>query len=134
MDIYEIWHLASNTSLSIFNLYVPVNFQEKKDCWKSLAEYVDANIPSNMIVVGDLNITLDPKDKSGRVCGRDPMLKTMGNFIKLWDLINFKLKKGIFMWTNNRVGATNISVTLDRFLVQSSFLENKLFLLAFYRN
>ena len=45
----EIRHLASKTSLSIFNLYVLVNFQEKKECWKSPAEYVDANLPSNMI-------------------------------------------------------------------------------------
>ena len=67
----EIRHLASKTSLSILNLHIPVNFQEKKDCWKSLAEYVDANIPSNMIMVGDLNIMLDPKDKNRGFCGRD---------------------------------------------------------------
>ena len=28
----KIWHLESNTSVSIFNMYVPINFQEKKDC------------------------------------------------------------------------------------------------------
>ena len=73
----EIQHLASKTSRSIFNMYVPVNFQEKKYCLKTLAEYVDANLPPNMIVVGDLNITLDPKDKNGGVCGRDPMSKQL---------------------------------------------------------
>ena len=28
----EIWHPASKTSLSIFNMYIHVIFQERKDC------------------------------------------------------------------------------------------------------
>ena len=75
----EIRHIASKISLSIFNLYVLVNFHEKKEHWKSLVDYVDTNVPSNVIVVGDLNIMLDPMDKNERVCGRDPMLKTVEN-------------------------------------------------------
>ena len=106
-------------------MLVPVNFQDKKECWKSLAEHVDENIPSNMIVVGDLNIMLDLKDKNRGVCGRDPMLKTVENFIQFWDLIDFKPKKGRFTWTNNIVRAGNISTRLDHFLVQSSFLGKK---------
>ena len=74
-------------------MYVLVNFQEKKYCLKTLAEYVDANLPPNMIVAGDLNIMLDPKDKNRGFCGRDPMLKTIDNFIQLWDLIDFNPKK-----------------------------------------
>ena len=130
----KIWHLASKTSLSIFNMYIHVIFQERKDCWKTLLEYVDANLPPNMIVVGDLNIMLDPKDKNRGVCGRGPMLKIVENFIQLWYLIDFKPKKGRFMWTNNIVGAATISARLDRFLVQSSFLEKKLFLPVFFWN
>ena len=122
----EFWHIASKISLSIFNLYVPVNFQEKKECWKSLVDYVDTHVHSNIIVVGDLKIMMDPKDKSGGVYGRDPMLKTMENFIQFWNFIDFKPKKGRYTWTNNREGATNISTRLDCFLVQSSFLEKKI--------
>ena len=55
------------------------------------------------------------------------MLKRLENFIQLWDLINFMPKKGRFTWTNKRVGVTNISARLDRFLVQRSFLEKKSF-------
>ena len=81
---------------------------------------MDTNVPSNIIVASDLNIMLDPKDKNGGVCGRDPMLKTMENFI------DFKPKKGRYTWTNNKARVTNISARLDRFLVQSSFLEKKI--------
>ena len=47
------------------------------------------------------------------------------NLIITWELIEFKPKKGIYTWTNNRIGASNISARLDRFLVQSSLLLDK---------
>ena len=77
------------------------------------------------MIAGDLNITLDSKEKKGGICGRDPMLKTVENFITFWDLIDFKPKKGRFAWANNRIGAANISARIDRFLVQSSLLMEK---------
>ena len=92
----ELRHIPSKISLAIFNLYVPVNFQEKKDCWNSLADFVAANNLSNIIVADDMNITLNPKEKKGVVCGRDPMHKSVENFILLWDLLDFKPKKGKF--------------------------------------
>ena len=47
--------------------------------------------------------------------------------ISIWDLIDFKPKKGRYTWSNNRIGSANISIRLDRFLLQSSFLlENKI--------
>ena len=67
----ELRHSQSNISFNIFNIYVPVNFQEKRDCWNSLANFLAAYTPSNLIVVGDLNIKLDPKEKKGGVSGRD---------------------------------------------------------------
>ena len=69
------------------------------------------------MIASDLNITLDFKEKKGGICGRDHMLKTVENFITLWDLIDFKHKKGRYTWTNNRIGVANISARLDRFQV-----------------
>ena len=96
----KLRHIPSKLSLDIFNLYVPVNFQEKKQCWSSLVDFVATYTPSNIIVAGDLNITMDPKEKKG-VCGRDPMHKSIENFILLGDLLDFKPKKGKYTWTNN---------------------------------
>ena len=42
------------------------------------------------------------------------------------DLLDFKPKKGHYTWTNNRVGAANISARLDIFLVQISLLEGEI--------
>jgi len=45
--------------------------------------------------------------------------------IQQWDLLDFKPMKGLFTWTNNRVGMDHISTHLDRFLVQSSLIIEK---------
>ena len=70
----ELRHIPSNISLAIFNIYVPFNFQEKRECWNSLLYFLATNSLSNIIVVGDLNITMDSKEIKGGVCDRDPML------------------------------------------------------------
>ena len=62
----EIRHIPSKISLAIFNLYVPINFQEKRECWNSMVDFLAANTLSNIIVAGDLNITMDPKEKKRR--------------------------------------------------------------------
>ena len=84
--------------------------------------FLSVNLFSNIIMAGDLNIILDAKEKKGGISGRDPMINAAENLILLWELIDFKPKKGRFTWTNNRVGLANISTKLDRFLVQSSLL------------
>ena len=90
----ELQHIPSNISIVIFNLYVPVNFQDKRECWNSLIDFIAANSLSNVMVAGDLNIMMGPKEKKGGICGRHPTLKMVENFISLWDLIDFKPKNG----------------------------------------
>ena len=67
----ELFHISSKISLALFNLYVPVNFIEKKECWTSLLEFLDVSSPSNSITAGDLNIMLAPNEKKGGVVGKD---------------------------------------------------------------
>ena len=80
--------------MALFNLYVPVNFEEKKEFWKSLADFLDANLPSNSIIAGDLNITLSPNEKKGGAVGKDLFQGTVEALIQYWDLIDYKPKKG----------------------------------------
>ena len=47
----------------------------------------------------------------------------MDSLIHDSDLLDFKPKKGRFTWTNNKVGEACISTRLDRFLVQSNFMD-----------
>ena len=59
----ELQCSISKISIALFNLYVPVNYVEKKECWLSLSNVLDSNFLRNIIVAGDLNIIIDPSEK-----------------------------------------------------------------------
>ena len=59
----ELLHYASKISISLFNLYVPVNYIEKQSCWKSLSDFLEVNSLANLVLAGDLNISLLPNEK-----------------------------------------------------------------------
>ena len=118
----ELRHTVSNLTFALFNLYVPVHYEEKKECWRSLTEFLEQINPTNLVIGGDLNIILDPKEKKGGIQSRDPFSRTVGNLIQHWDLVDFKPVKGKFTWTNNRTGENHISARLDRFLINSSLM------------
>lgn len=46
-------------------MYFPIHYEEKKECWKKLSEFLDYINPRNIVIGGDLNIILDPKEKRG---------------------------------------------------------------------
>ena len=105
----KLQHLPSKISLALFNVYVPVNYIEKNVCQKSLSDFMEIHSPTNITVVGDLNIILDPKEKKGGDWGKDPFQDLVESLIHDRDLLEFKPKKGRFTWTNNRIGAIGIS-------------------------
>eukprot|EP00253_Pinus_taeda_P006730 PITA_06730 len=121
----ELIHLASKLSISLVNLYVPVNYSEKRDCWNSLAAFLEQESPNNIILVGDLNIILNAKEKKGGINSKDPMVGVVEDLAHQWDLQDFIPTQGCFTWSNNRTGMDHISARLDRFLVQTSLFMNK---------
>ena len=77
------------------------------------------------MLVGGLNISLNPNEKNGALRGRDFMLGMVEEIIQNWDLNDLKPKFGRYTWSNHRSGAANISARLDRFLVNSSLINGK---------
>ena len=63
-------------------MYVPVHYDAKKECWKSLLEYLEFLNPMKIVIGGDLNIILDPKEKRGGTSTRDPFLSIVENLIQ----------------------------------------------------
>ena len=63
----ELQCSVNKLSIALFNLYVPVNHVEKKECWLSLSKFLDSKSLRNIIVAGDLNIIFDPSEKK-QVC------------------------------------------------------------------
>ena len=77
----NLFHIPSKRSICLFNIYVLVNIQEKRACWNSLAEFLESNSFSNVIVAGYLNIKLNEKEKSGGIYGKDPLLNLVDKII-----------------------------------------------------
>ena len=88
----ELQCSISNNSIALFNLYVPVNQVEKKECWISLSKFLDSSFLSFIILDGYLNIIFDPSEKKGGVLGKDPMLEFVESILHTWDLLDFNPK------------------------------------------
>ena len=90
----ELLHIESNISTALFNLYVPVNYFEKQDYWRTLFDFLESCSPANIIIAGDLNIVLALNEKKGGLCGKDFMQDIVENLIHDWKLIDLKPKQG----------------------------------------
>ena len=119
----KLSHKPSRHTVSLFNLYVPVLHSEKKDCWNMLESFLNLQQPENIIVAGDLNITLAANEKKGGAPVRDPAREWVEDIILGCDVIDIKPVKGKFTWSNKRIGPGHIAARLDRFLFHSSFLS-----------
>ena len=76
----------------------------------------------NIIIAGDLNVTLAVEEKNGGSSVRYQAREWVEDIILDWELEDIKPSHGKFTWTNKRRGPSHNSTRLDRFLVQSSFL------------
>lgn len=121
----KLKHIASKLTLALFNLHVPIIYSGKKDCWKTLNKFLELHSPTNIIIVGDLNLVMNAKEKRGGKNNKDQMIYVVEDMIQQWDLMDFKPKKGLYTWTNNKTGEDHISAKLDRFLVQNTMLSER---------
>ena len=94
---------------------------KKKICWSLLHEE-RSNLLGNVILAGDLNVTLDQDEKRGGSLVRDPIREIVDQTILEWDLMDVKPSLGKYTWNNKRIGLGHIAARLDCFLVQDSFL------------
>jgi len=117
-------HISRETreAFSIFNVYVPVNAGEKKQCWDSIKLMAEEETLRNIIIAGDLNITLSSSEKRGDNIVREPAREWVEDIMQDWDMLDIKPLKGKYTWSNKRIGPGHIAARLDRFLIQSSYL------------
>ena len=118
----KLLHKDSGQLVSLFNMYVPVSFVEKRDCWDSLNLYLNLHNPENLVVAGDLNVTLTQAEKKGGSIFRDPAREWVEDLMLDWELEDILPENGKFTWSNKRIGPGHIAARLDRFLIHSSFL------------
>jgi exonuclease III len=114
--------LDSREALSLFNVYVPSSIGEKRECWDSIRHLSESENLENIIVAGDLNLTLRMEEKRGGTIIRDPAREWVEDLMQDWDLLDIPPENGKYTWSNKRIGPGHIAARLDRCLVQSSFL------------
>lgn len=78
----------------MFNLYAPVSPAEKKTCWDSLQSFLLLHNPENIIIAGDLNVTLATEEKKGGSPVRDPAREWVEDIMIGWDLEDIKPSAG----------------------------------------
>ena len=54
----KLLHKDSGHKVSLVNIYAPALLGEKKDCWDSLNSFLSTNLHENLLLAGDLNVTL----------------------------------------------------------------------------
>jgi exonuclease III len=81
-SLTEQKHTASKLTIALFNLYVPNLNSKKKDCWKTLNEFLEQNSPNNIIIVGDLNLVMNGKEKRGGRTNKDQMIYVVEDMIQ----------------------------------------------------
>ena len=69
----ELFHNNRKITFALFNLYVLVNYEEKKYCWQLIFDFLELHSPANIFIAGDLNLTLAPIEKKGGAHGKDFM-------------------------------------------------------------
>jgi exonuclease III len=126
----QFWMMVSLTKkatgmlYSIINVYMPNNYLEKVECWRSLQDLANDNPPQNLIIVGDFNTTRGLKEKRGGSIVRDQFREKMDDLISDLDLFDVPPSKGMYTWNNRRAGPGHIAARLDRFLISNSFLSH----------
>lgn len=115
-------NLDTKEIFCLFNVYSLVNVGEKKDCWDSIRQQADLTNLENIIIAGDLNLTLHPSEKRGGSILRDPAREWVEDIMQDWDLLDIKPSSSKYSWSNKRMGPGHIAARLDRFFIQSSYL------------
>ena len=67
----KLIHKDSGHLVSLLNMYVPVSLAEKKECWDSVNLFLNQHNIENLVVVGDLNVTLALAERKGGSLVRD---------------------------------------------------------------
>eukprot|EP00253_Pinus_taeda_P003930 PITA_03930 len=70
--ISKMKHVESDETLYLFNVYAPANAGERKIYWESIRSMADSEDLANIIIAGDLNLTLSLAEKHGGSVVRDP--------------------------------------------------------------
>ena len=118
--------LKSNLSFIIINVYGPCINLEKRRVWNEISNFLFFNQNEMIIIGGDFNTILDPKEKIGGSSFLSNSSKDFKSWCEQHNLIDIPTNNGIYTWNNRRKDFAYIAEKLDRFLVKGDLDFNNL--------
>eukprot|EP00253_Pinus_taeda_P032306 PITA_32306 len=116
--------LIDNQRIVIYNIYAPIHYRDKEQCWTSLKTDIDEEGNSNIILGGDFNLTLHSNEKRGGCFSHDPCRTQLETITQDHDLVDVVPKNRRFTWNNRRLGKGNIMERLNRIWVNVTLLSS----------
>ena len=113
----SFWGVAS--PISVLNCYGP--YRNREIFWDNILSGGLLSIP-NLILGGDLNLTLSASETWGSKAILDPLASHFRLMFDSVYLVDVAQPDSGPTWRNGRVGEAGISKRLDRFLISSSLL------------
>ena len=110
---------ASGISFAIYNAYGP--YQDRKGFWEAFFKSILMET-RNVIIEGDLNLTLSKKENWGILSRKDGMSSYFANLFESKELVDIQPLKLTPTWRNNKSGDHTISKRLYKFLLSENFL------------
>ena len=110
---------AIGTDFALYNVYGA--YQDKKGFGESF--FTSGMLETrNIILGGDLNLTLSEKENWGTLARQDGLSSLFARLFESKELVDIRPLKLTPTWRNNRSGEHEISKRLDRFFLQKNSL------------
>jgi exonuclease III len=112
--------LELNTSLTLLNAYGPC--LDRKLFWENL-DRLGLLAIKDLIIAGDLNLTLSSKEIWGDKAKTDPLATFFTSLFTKNALVDLEPAELLPTWRNGRAGNSGIEKRLDRFLISEDLLN-----------
>jgi exonuclease III len=113
--------IASQRELTLLNVYGPCS--EQKSFWNLVAESGLLSF-KNLIIAGDLNITISPDEVWGGTSSTGSMAGYFKVLFQSKNLIDIQPDKLVPTWRNGRTGTQAITKRLDRCYISEDLLTS----------
>ena len=106
-------------SFHLINVYGPTPTSDKLSLWLTLTSFIWKSVDAKIIISGDFNIILHPRDNYGGIIPPPRANYDFNDFVNNNALFDVPPQAGSFTWTNRRVGFLWIVVNWIDFCVQN---------------
>lgn len=120
----RVFHLHTNDCQFLLNFYAPNNKRERKTYQTKVGKLVHASDLKKGIILVDFNTPLVGEEKIGGLAPDWDSKQDLSNLINDLAFLDLDLLRGLYTWSNKRIGHDCIQVRLDRALISLDWLHS----------